>query len=250
MALRGIKVIELAGLAPAPYAGLILSDFGARVIRVDRTNQLMAVDRLCRGKQSIALNWKQPEGLGVLKKLCVSADVLIEPFRPGVMEKMGLGPESIMKENPGLIYARMTGFGQSGPFSKMAGHDINYIATSGVLSQFGRKGETPHAPINLMGDFAGGGMVCALGICMALFERSRSGKGQIIDANMVEGSAYVAAWTFMARDIGVLGDEKGANLLDGGAYFYDTYRTLDGKYMAVGALEPQFYAKLLEGLKI
>ncbi|KAJ8029333.1 Alpha-methylacyl-CoA racemase [Holothuria leucospilota] len=248
MALKGVKVIELAGLAPAPFAGMVLADFGAQVIRVDRATQLYSMDRLARGKQSIALNWKKPEGLNVLRKLCVSADVVIEPFRPGVMEKMGLGPQILLKENPRLIYARMTGFGQSGCYKNMAGHDINYIATSGVLAQLGRKGEKPLAPINLLGDFAGGGMVCALGICMALYERAMSGKGQVIDANMVEGSAYISAFTFMTKGIGLVGGERGTNMLDSGAFFYDTYKTLDGKYMAVGALEPQFYAELLKGL--
>ncbi len=247
MALAGIRVLELAGLAPSPFAGMILADFGAKVIRIDRLGQLVA-DQLSRGKQSICLNLKSAEGVKVFKKMSRAADVLIEPFRPGVMEKMGLGPEILLKENPKLIYARMTGFGQSGSFMKRAGHDINYIGLSGVLSFFGRKGENPVPPVNIVGDFAGGGMPCALGILIALLERTRSGKGQVIDANMVQGSAYVSSFLWTTHNLGLAGKERGTNMLDTGAHFYDTFKTSDGKYMAVGALEPQFYQQLLEGL--
>ncbi|KAK3098769.1 hypothetical protein FSP39_022954 [Pinctada imbricata] len=248
MALRGVKVVELAGLAPAPFCGMILADFGARVIRVDRTKQKFSNDRLARGKESVAINLKDKDGVKILRKMCSGADVLIEPFRAGVMEKMGVGPDVLMKDNPKLIYARMTGFGQTGPLAKKAGHDINYIATSGVLSLLGRKGENPYAPVNLLADFAGGGLVCALGILMALFERSRSGQGQVIDANMVEGSAYVASWLFRSRDMPYWQSNRGENMLDGGAAFYETYKTKDGKYVSVGAIEPKFYSDLLKGL--
>ncbi|XP_078618080.1 alpha-methylacyl-CoA racemase-like isoform X2 [Branchiostoma floridae x Branchiostoma japonicum] len=246
MALRGVKVVELAGLAPAPFCGLILSDFGAKVTRVDKTRAAMSMDMLARGKRSVALNLKQQEGVDVLRRMCQKSDVLIEPFRAGVMERLGLGPDTLMKDNPGLIYARMTGFGQSGSFSQMAGHDINYIGLSGMLSLLGRKHENPMPPTNLLGDFAGGGLTCALGIVMALLERTKSGKGQVIDANMVEGASYVGSFIWHTRFMFSHG--RGENLLDTGAHFYETYKTKDGKYMAVGALEPQFYAQLLKGL--
>ncbi|GCB77838.1 hypothetical protein scyTo_0018522 [Scyliorhinus torazame] len=184
MALAGIRVIELAGLAPSPLCGMILADFGAKVVRIDRTRAFTA-DVLGRGKRSVALNIKKPEGAEVLKQLCNRSDVLIEPFRRGVMEKLGLGPEGMLEQNPKLIYARLSGFGQSGQYSKNAGHDINYIALSGLLSKFGRKGENPYAPLNVVADFAGGGLMCAMGIILALYERIKSGKGQVIDANMV-----------------------------------------------------------------
>ncbi|XP_054714306.1 alpha-methylacyl-CoA racemase-like isoform X2 [Uloborus diversus] len=184
----------------------------------------------------------------------MNADVLLEPFRPGVMEKFEMGPTELCKKNPRLIYARLTGFGQNGPFSKMAGHDINYIAISGVLSTLGRSSDTPYHPINLLGDFAGGGLMCALGICLALLERQNSGKGQIIDANMVEGAAYVSSWLWTTRKpdfpVPLWVNSRGKNILDGGYHFYRTYKTKDDKYMAVGALEPQFYSALIKGLKL
>lgn len=187
-----------------------------------------------------------------MKKLCQNSDVLIEPYRPGVMEKLGLGPEVLLRENPKLIYARLTGFGGDGRgvYAPRAGHDINYIAVSGLLSMFGRKGEKPLAPVNLAADFAGGGMMCAFGICIALLERHRSGKGQVVDCAMVEGAAYVASWLYRSRDMPIWGNPRGENMLDTGASFYDTYETKDGKFMSVGAIEPQFYLELLKGLKI
>jgi len=248
MALKGFRVIELAGLAPAPFCGMILSDFGAQVTRVDRVSDGRDVDRLCRGKRSIALDIKNENGAKVFRRLCASADVLIEPFRKGVMEKLNLGPDILLKENTRLVYARLTGFGQDGPMASAAGHDINYVALAGVLSMFRRKDQKPFPPINIVADFAGGGMLCALGITMALLERERSGKGQVIDANMVEGSAYVSSWLYKSRDLFVWGKPQGENLLDSGAHMYDTYQTRDGKYIAVGALEPQFYQQLVEGL--
>lgn len=186
----------------------------------------------------------------MIKSLCKSSDVLIEPFRPGVMEKLGLGPTVLMKENPKLIYARLTGFGQNGLLAPRAGHDINYLAISGILSMLGRKNENPTAPINLMADFAGGGLICALGICLALLERHNSGKGQIIDSAMVEGAAYVGSWLFRSQQLPIWGNDRGSNILDTGAHFYDTYKTKNGKFMSVGSIEPQFYKLLLQGLGI
>ncbi|XP_067125540.1 alpha-methylacyl-CoA racemase [Centruroides vittatus] len=254
MALRGIKVIELAGLAPAPFCGMILSDFGASVIRVDKPNSPVVSDKLSRGKQSIVLDLRQKDGVKILERLCKTADVLLEPFRKGVMEKLDLGPNRLLSLNEKLIYARLTGFGQNGPFSKMAGHDINYLALSGVLYMIGRKNEKPYPPINLLADFAGGGMLCALGICLAIIERNSSGKGQVIDANMVEGSSYLSSWIWKTQDpssnLPIWGNPPGENLLDGGAPFYQTYRTKDGKFMAVGAVEEQFYKEFLKGLNL
>ncbi|KAK1788365.1 hypothetical protein P4O66_016803, partial [Electrophorus voltai] len=245
MALAGVRVIELAGLAPAPFCGMILADFGAKVIRVDRTKVAVSVDTQARGKQSVSLNLKSPEGVAVLKTLCIQSDVVLEPFRKGVMEKLGLGPEELLRENPRLIYARLTGYGQSGSYARAAGHDINYLAMSGLLSMLGRSSEKLYAPLNLLADFAGGGLTCALGIVLALLERSRSGQGQIIDASMVEGAAYLGSFVWKSRSTGLWNRPRGQNLLDSGAPFYDTYRTADGKYMAVGAIEPQFYDQLI-----
>ncbi|XP_034566291.1 alpha-methylacyl-CoA racemase [Notolabrus celidotus] len=250
MALAGVRVIELAGLAPAPFCGMILADFGAKVIRVDRTKVAMSLDTQGRGKQSVSINLKSSEGVAVLRKLCVQSDVVLEPYRKGVMEKLGLGPHELLKENPRLIYARLTGYGQSGCYASAAGHDINYLAMSGLLSRLGRTDEKPFAPLNLVADFAGGGLTCALGIVMALLERTKSGKGQIIDASMVEGAAYVGSFVWKSRSIGMWDRSRGQNMLDSGAPFYDTYQTSDGEYMAVGAIEPQFYSQLLKGLKL
>ncbi|XP_028658464.1 alpha-methylacyl-CoA racemase isoform X2 [Erpetoichthys calabaricus] len=248
MALSGIRVIELAGLAPVPFCGMILSDFGAKVIRIDRTNTVSSVDVQGRGKLSAALNLKKPEGVAVLKNLCLRSDVLIEPFRKGVMEKLGLGPLELLNENPRLIYARLTGFGQSGSYAKAAGHDINYIAMSGLLSMLGRAHENPYAPLNLLADFAGGGLICTMGIIMALLERTKSGKGQVVDTSMVEGAAYVGSFIWKSQNLGLWNNLRGENLLDSGAPFYETYKTSDGKYLAVGAIEPQFYEELIKGL--
>lgn len=216
-----------------------------------------ASEPLKRGKKSIALDLKRDEGKDVFRALCKSADVLIEPFRPGVMEKLGLGPQTLSELNKGLIYARLSGFGQTGPMAKRAGHDINYLAISGVLSLLGSaEPATPNPPMNLLADFAGGGLMGALGICIALLERQRSGLGQVVDANLVEGTSYVSSTLWATRNpenivsqiLWPQGDKRGKNLLDGGAPFYGVYRTKDGKYMAVGSLEPQFYANLIAGL--
>lgn len=248
MALRGVSVVELAGLAPGPFCGMVLADFGAQVVRVDRPGAQGDVSRLSRGKRSLAVDLKRRRGAAVVRRLCARADVVLEPFRHGVMEKLQLGPEILQKENPRLIYARLSGFGQSGRFAMAAGHDINYLALSGVLSRLGSSGENPSAPLNLLADFAGGGLMCALGIVMALFERTRSGKGQVIDASMVEGTAYLSSFLWKTKNLGLWEQPRGENLLDGGAPFYTTYRTADGEFMAVGALEPQFYQLLVKGL--
>ncbi|XP_042899562.1 alpha-methylacyl-CoA racemase isoform X2 [Parasteatoda tepidariorum] len=251
MALRGLKVIELAGLAPAPFCGMILSDFGATVTRIDKPDTYTDKDSLSRGKRSLSLDLKKTAAAHIITKLCSTADVLIDPYRPGVLEKYNLDPSVLCKVNPALIFARMTGFGQNGPFAKMAGHDINYIAISGVLSMIGGK-DKPQAPINLLGDFAGGGLICALGICLALLERHKSGKGQVIDANMVAGSAYVSSflWTTKYANIPIWLGPRGTNVLDGGTHFYNTYRTKDGKFMSVGAIETKFYSLLCKGLGV
>jgi alpha-methylacyl-CoA racemase len=246
-ALQGIRVLEMAGLAPVPYCGMILADFGADVVRVDRVGG-GSPDLLARGKRSIAVDLKNPRGVETILRLAEKADVLVEPFRPGVMERLGLGPDVAQARNPALVYARLTGFGQTGYYASMAGHDINYIALSGALSTIGRKGEKPLAPINLLGDFAGGGMLCAMGIAFALLERTRSGRGQVIDAAMVDGAAHLSSFLYKFLSVGFWNEERGTNLLDSAAHFYDTYATKDGHYMSVGAIEPQFYAALLRGL--
>ncbi|MDB5969960.1 MAG: carnitine dehydratase [Hydrocarboniphaga sp.] len=248
--LQGYTVIEMAGLGPAPMAGMLLADMGARVIRVERSTRLpedQLKDVSFRGKQSIALDLKKPAGVEALLKLLESADALIEGYRPGVAERLGIGPDVVLKRNPKLVYGRMTGWGQDGPLSQTAGHDINYIAISGVLHAIGRRGERPVAPINLVGDMGGGGMLLGFGVVCALLEAQRSGKGQVVDAAMVDGAAQLM-WMMHGFYAGGFWNakERGANLLDGGAHFYDTYETADGRYVAVGAIEPQFYARLLE----
>jgi len=255
--LDGINVIEMAGLAPSPYCGMLMSDFGADVVIVDRLTKgapeipyIMKKSPFDRGKRSMRVNLKSEGGIEIVNRMIQKADVLLEPYRPGVMESLSLGPEEALKLNPKLIYARLTGWGQTGGFASMAGHDINYIALSGALSLFKRKGERPLPPANLLGDFAGGGMLCAMGILLALFERTRSGKGQVIDSAMVDGAANLSvmfhgllAHNFMSLDIGT-------NPLDGGAPFYQTYETADGQFMSVGAIEQRFYAELLKGLEV
>lgn len=246
MALQGVRVVELAGLAPVPLAGMILADHGAKVVRVDKPMQ-PPLDTLARGKRSLAVSLKQPAGVEVVKDLCCRADVLLEPFRPGVMERLGLSPAVLLELNPRLVYARLTGFGQTGSLAHRAGHDINYLATAGVLSMLGRNGEKPYAPINLLGDFAGGSLMCVLGVLLALLQRGTSGRGQVVDAAMVDGSAYLSSFLLSSQRIGLWTGPRGTNILDGGAPFYDTYETSDGKFMAVGAIEPQFYEQLLQG---
>jgi alpha-methylacyl-CoA racemase len=251
--LGGIRVIEIASLAPAPFGCMILSDLGAEVLRVERAERCgpaarAPVDPLCRGRRSIGLNLKDAAAVDLLLRLVTDADVLVEGFRPGVAERLGFGPEVCAHRNPRLIFARMTGWGQDGPLAPTAGHDIDYIAISGALGMVGRAGERPVPPVNLLGDFGGGGMLLALGILAALVERAASGLGQVVDAAMVDGSALLTSFLHGLRAAGGWQDRHGTNLLDGGAPFYDTYETADGRYVAVGALEPQFYAALLDGL--
>lgn len=250
MPLKGIKVLELAGLAPAPFCGMILSDFGASVLRIDRVTSNTDLDCLGHGKQSIALNLKDKKAVEIVRKMCMTYDVILEPFRKGVMESLGLGPSILMKQNPKLIYARLTGFGQFGPHSHKAGHDINYIALSGLLSLFGRKDEKPTFPVNIVADFGGGGLMCAFGILLALLERGKSGKGQIVDNNMVSGAAYLGSWLYRSQNLPIWGRNRGENILDTGYHFYEVYETKDGKFLSVGSLESQFYDALLKGLNL
>lgn len=248
MALKGVRVLELAGLAPVPFCGMLLADFGATVTKVDSVTA-PNLECLGEGKESIQLNLKHEKGKEVFRKLCSASDVLIEPFRAGTMERLGLGPDDMLALNPRLVYARLTGFGQYGPWAKQAGHDINYVALSGVLSQLGRAEGPPTPPLNLLADFAGGGLLCAWGVLLALLERGASGRGQVVDAAMSEGVAYLASWVFRSRGVLPLWENgRGRNALDSGAHFYDTYETLDGRHMAVGAIEPQFYAEFLDKL--
>jgi len=251
--LDGVKVIEIASLAPGPFGCMILSDLGADVLRVDRAERCGPAataprDPMSRGRRSVGINLKDPDGIELLLRLAQRADVLVEGFRPGVAERLGFGPEVCAARNPRLVFARMTGWGQDGPLAPTAGHDIDYIAISGALSLVGRAGERPVPPVNLLGDFGGGGMLLALGVVAALLERERSGLGQVVDAAMVDGSALLTSFVYGLRAMGAWQDARGVNLLDGGAPFYDTYETADGGYVAVGALEPQFYAALLSGL--
>jgi len=251
--LDGVRVIEIASLAPAPFGCMLLADLGADVLRVDRPDRsgrqtLPPVDPLCRSRRSIRLNLKDPAGVDVLLRLTDGADVLVEAFRPGVAERLGFGPDVCAQRNPRLIYARMTGWGQDGPLADTAGHDIDYIAVSGSLDPIGRAGDSPVPPLNLVGDFGGGGMLLAVGVLAALLERERSGLGQVVDAAMVDGSALLASFLYGLRAAGAWQDERGTNVLDGGAPFYDTYATADGRHVAVGALEPKFYAELLDRL--
>lgn len=247
--LAGIRVVELAGLAPGPFAGLLLADYGASVLRVDRPGSVSA-DRLTRHKTSIILNLRDAASSRILLALLSKADILIDPFRPGVLERLGLSPTDVLlKHNPRLIVARMTGFRRDGKYKDMAGHDINYIAVSGVLSMLGRASEPPYAPANIVGDFGGGGAMCFLGILLALLSRLRTGRGQVVEANMVDGSAYLATMPRLLQRDPFWDQPRGQNILDGGSPFYQTYETKDsGGYFAVGALEPQFYAALLKGL--
>ncbi|WP_250035041.1 CaiB/BaiF CoA transferase family protein [Paractinoplanes maris] len=248
-ALSGVRVVELAGLAPGPFGCMMLADLGADVVRVDRPGgPLLPPGPLDRGRRTVVVDLKTQAGLAELLSLIARADVLVEGYRPGVAERLGFGPAECERINPRLVYARMTGWGQDGPLAARAGHDIDYIAVAGALEPLGRDGQRPHAPINLLGDFAGGGMLLAVGVLAALLERSRSGRGQVVDAAMVDGSALLTTFLHGMIGGGAWPGGRGANLLDGGAPFYDTYETADGGFMAVGALEPPFYQALLGGL--
>lgn len=247
--LQGTRVIELAGIGPGPFCGMMLADMGAEVIRVDRItgeSSFRAIDVLTRGRRSIAIDLKSSDGREVILRLCEEADAIFEGFRPGVTERLGIGPEDCMARNSRLVYGRMTGWGQDGPMAQAAGHDINYIALAGALHGIGRKGERPVPPLNLVGDFGGGGMLLAFGLVCAMLETQKSGTGQVVDAAMVDGAATLMAMFFTMKASGMYSDERGTNLLDGGAHFYDSYETSDGKYISLGSIEPQFYALLVE----
>ncbi|KDE05640.1 hypothetical protein MVLG_04011 [Microbotryum lychnidis-dioicae p1A1 Lamole] len=286
--LAGVRVLELAGLAPGPYTGMVLSDFGADVVRVDRAGTTFSTDVLSRHKRSISVSLKSPSGLALLRTLlsapsvrgcsninckcpqakqanCMNninqgvwrADVLIDPFRPGVLERLGLGPDVLLAANPGLVIARLTGFRREGPYGKMAGHDINYVALSGVLSLLGRKNDKPYFPANLLADFAGGGIMAVIGILMALLSRQKTGRGQVVEIDMVTGTRYISSFPLMmsrpSLGFPIWDQPRGENLLDGGAPWYDVFETSDGGYMSVGALENHFYTifinKMLENAK-
>ena len=251
--LKDIKVIEMAGIGPAPFCGMILADMGAEVISVERITAAgrgSSADIASRGKKSIAVDIRKPEGQDIIKKLVESADVLIEGFRPGVMEKNNLGPDELLNLNPKLIFGRMTGWGQNGPLANAAGHDINYIALSGVLGAIGKKDTPPPPPLNLIGDFGGGGMLLALGVCAALNTVNKEGKGQVIDAAMTEGSALLMSMMYGMLNSGIWTDSRDSNLLDGAAHFYGCYECKDGKFVSIGSIEPQFYSLLREKMNI
>ena len=252
--LHGVKVIELAGIGPGPFAGTLLSDMGAEVVRVERAELVDARDpaervhvRRARPARRSRVDLKHPDGVETVLRMVEQADALIEGFRPGVTERLGLGPDACLARNPRLVYGRMTGWGQDGPLAHAAGHDINYIALAGALAHFGRVGQPPTPPINMVGDYGGGGMFLAFGVVCAILEARGSGEGQVVDAAMVDGAAYL-----MGRDLGparhgrLMTEERGTNLLDTGSPFYDVYETADGEWVSIGSIEPQFYAQLLE----
>lgn len=252
--LHGIKVVEMAGIGPAPFCGMMLADMGAEVVRIDRLprnkKRDVRFDVLGRGRRVMALDLKHDDGKHVALELIAHADALLEGFRPGVMERLGLGPDECLARNPKLVYGRMTGWGQTGPLAHTAGHDLNYIALSGMLHAIGRTNAPPPPPLNLIGDFGGGGMLLAFGMVCALLEAKHSGRGQVIDAAMTDGSALLGALMFGMKAAGRWTVSREKNLLDGGAHFYDTYECADGKYLAIGAIEPQFYAELVTRLGI
>jgi alpha-methylacyl-CoA racemase len=252
--LEGLRAVEIVGLGPGPFCGMLLADMGVEVLRVDRVDAARAVDRskpatsaMDRGKRAIGLDLKHPDGVETLLRLMESADVFFEVFRPGVAERLGIGPEVALGRNPRLVYGRLTGWGQDGPYAHAAGHDIDYIALAGALEPLGRAGEKPTPPINVLGDFAGGGMLLAFGIACAIVERARTGKGQVVDAAMVDGAALMLTPFYGARASGFWG-ERGTNHLDTGAPFYEVYETADHKFVAVGTVEGKFYAELMSRL--
>jgi alpha-methylacyl-CoA racemase len=255
--LAGIKVLEFEAIGPAPFAGMLLADMGADVLLVDRASasdlglkRERWYDVMLRGKRSVTLDLKSPQGIDAALELIGRADAMIEGLRPGVMERLGLGPNEALKKNPRLVYGRMTGWGQEGPLAPRAGHDINYIALAGVLHAFGRKGEAPVPPLNLVGDFGGGGMLLGFGVVCALLEAQRSGKGQVIDAAMVDGAALLASMFHGFLKAKTWSEERGGNILDTGAPWYDVYETADGKHVAIGAIEEKFFAELGARLKL
>jgi alpha-methylacyl-CoA racemase len=256
--LSGIKIIELAGIGPSPFTAMMLADAGAQVLRLERAAPGAPEraaeesgpywDLLCRSRRSVGIDLKHPDSVELVLRLAETADGLIEGFRPGVAERLGVGPEACWARNPKLVYGRMTGWGQDGPMASMAGHDINYIALGGALWSLGRAGELPVPPLNLVGDFGGGGMLLAFGMVSALLEAARSGQGQVVDAAMVDGASVLMTMIHSFHVSGLWNEERGNNMLDSGAPFYEVYETSDGKYLAVGGIETQFYAKLLEGM--
>jgi alpha-methylacyl-CoA racemase len=254
--LAGVRIIEMAGIGPGPFCGMMLSDMGADVIRVDRKSAVdLGVEMprqfnvLNRGRRSIALDLKTPEGIAAVKRIAANCDALIEGFRPGVMERLGLGPEELLRCNSRLVYGRVTGWGQTGPVASAAGHDINYISLTGMLHAIGRSGP-PSPPLNLVGDFGGGAMYLAFGVVCALLEARSSGKGQVIDAAMVDGAASLGAAIFGLRQAGLWNENRADNILDSGAPWYDVYETADGKYISIGAIEERFFNLLLETLDL
>ena len=255
--LHGVRILEFEAIGPAPFAGMLLADMGADVLVVDRPEtpglglkRERWYDVMLRGKRSVTLDMKSPRGAEAALALIARADALIEGFRPGVMERLGVGPEQALKQNEKLVYGRMTGWGQEGPLAPRAGHDINYIALSGILNAIGRRGEPPVPPLNLIGDFGGGGMLLGFGVVCALLEASRSGRGQVVDAAMVDGAALLAAMFAGFLAAGGWSEERGANILDSGAPWYDVYETADGKYVAIGAIEDKFFAELCQRLQL
>ncbi len=255
--LHGVKILEIAGIGPGPFAAMMLADMGAEVLRVDRAGSVRGgdpanppLDLLARGRRSVGVDLKSPEGVALLLDLVDGADGLIEGFRPGVAERLGFGPDVCAQRNPRLVYGRMTGWGQDGPYAPAAGHDLNYIALAGALAHFGRAGEPPTPPINLVGDFGGGGMLMAFGMVCGLLEAARSGQGQVVDAAMVDGASVLMTMMYGFAAMGIWNDDRGTNLLDTGAPCYDVYATSDGKWISIGSLEPQFYAQLLELLEL
>ncbi|SDM37141.1 alpha-methylacyl-CoA racemase [Lentzea albidocapillata subsp. violacea] len=248
--LAGLRVVELAGLAPAPFGAMVLADLGADVIQVHKPGSVPTIpgDFLGRNRRSIAIDTRRPEGAELVLQLVERSDVLIEGFRPGVTERLGIGPAQCLARNPRLVYGRMTGWGQDGLLADRAGHDINYIAVAGALEPLGRAGGPPSFPINLLGDFGGGGLLLALGVLAALYERERSGRGQVVDAAMVDGAALLTTFLHGMRSAGMWAGGRGENMLDGGVPFYDVYEAADGKYVAIGALEEKFYADLVRVL--
>jgi alpha-methylacyl-CoA racemase len=252
--LHGVKIIEIAGIGPGPFAAMLLADMGAEVLRIDRIPKRPAraknLDVLARGRPSVGMDLKHEAAVATLLGLCERADALLEGFRPGVMERLGLGPDACLARNPKLVYGRMTGWGQDGPLAQAAGHDIDYIALAGALHAIGRAGDKPLPPLNLVGDFGGGGMLLAFGVTCALLEAQRSSRGQVVDAAMIDGASLLMAMFYGLSAMGAHGERRGENLLDTGAHFYEVYETADGKHVAIGAIEPQFYAELLRRLEL
>ena len=246
--LSGVRVVELAGLGPVPHACMVLADLGADVLRVDRPDGRAGYDVLSRSRRSVAVDLKHPAGAETVLRLVEGADVLVEGLRPGVTERLGVGPDVCLARNPRLVYGRMTGWGQEGPLATRVGHDLNYLAVSGALGTIGEPGRKPVPPLNLVADFGGGSMLLVSGVLAALVERATSGSGQVVDAAMVDGVSMLLAMTWSFRGSGGWQDQRGVNLLDGGAPFYDTYECADGRWLAIGAIEPQFWAVVVDVL--